>query len=83
MRNLGLGGSSTIRKCHNYRDQTMAPRGTDTRIHRHRHTHKRDNAIKVKQPVLSSSARFLFLFDLILDVPVNNFSVISGRVFLG
>ena len=26
---------------------------------------------------------FFFLFDLILYVPVNNFSVMSGRVFLG
>ena len=29
------------------------------------------------------SAFVCFLFDLILSVPVNNFSVMSGRVFLG
>ena len=32
---------------------------------------------------LSNRARLVCLIDLILYVPVNNFSVMSGRVFLG
>ena len=36
-------------------------------------------------PVFQCSCVFVlfFLFDLIIYVPVNNFSVMSGRVFLG
>ena len=33
--------------------------------------------------LVSKNKLFVCLFDLILYVPVNNFSVMSGRVFLG
>ena len=39
--------------------------------------------IKVSKRDVRQGTLFCFLFDLILYVPVNSFSVISGRVFLG
>ena len=37
----------------------------------------------LNEMVLLSTQNMFILFDLILYVPVNNFSVMSGRVFLG
>ena len=44
----------------------------------------KSTAIKRMQTVQGSLLWFLFFcFDFILNIPVNNFSVMSGRVFLG
>ena len=52
---------SMTRNCHNQKSQTTNPwqHEKETPVHRQRYTHRRKVIIKVKQPVLSSSAGFL------------------------
>ena len=43
----------------------------------------KSTALKRMQTVQGSLLCFFILFDFILNIPVNNFSVMSGCVFLG
>ena len=43
----------------------------------------KSTALKRMQTVQGSLSCFFILFDFILNIPVNNFSVMSGWVFLG
>ena len=43
----------------------------------------KSTALKRMQTVQGSLLCFFILFDFILNIPVNNFSVMSGWVFLG
>ena len=43
----------------------------------------KSTALKRMQTVQGSLLCFFILFDVILNIPVNNFSVMSGWVFLG
>ena len=43
----------------------------------------RKNTIHVAVRMVQFYGHFSFLFDLILYIPINNISVMSGRLFLG